>query len=75
MGFTEEGGRCGNVTTCLDHLKELGVTHVQLMPVADYATVNEKSPTLGSITGATTLKTICAWRATTPPTPRTAACA
>lgn len=47
MGFTEEGGRCGSVTTCLDHLKELGVTHVQLMPVADYATVNEKKPYAG----------------------------
>lgn len=46
-GFTDEGSRYGDVTTCLDHLKELGVTHVQLMPVADYATVNEKKPFAG----------------------------
>ncbi|MGN0633471.1 MAG: type I pullulanase [Oscillospiraceae bacterium] len=46
-GFTEEGTRCGSVRTCLDHLKELGITHVQLMPVADYATVNEKKPYAG----------------------------
>ena len=46
-GFTAEGTRCGKVTTCLDHLKELGITHVQLMPVADYATINEKDPFSG----------------------------
>lgn len=46
-GFTVEGTRCGNVTTCLDHLKELGITHVQLMPVFDYATVDEKKPFSG----------------------------
>lgn len=46
-GFAEEGTRCGGVKTCLDHLKELGVTHVQLMPVADYATVDEKKPFSG----------------------------
>lgn len=46
-GFTVEGTRYNGVTTCLDHLKELGVTHVQLMPVADYATVDEKKPFAG----------------------------
>ncbi|MBR1392869.1 MAG: type I pullulanase [Ruminococcus sp.] len=42
--FTEEGTRYHNVTTCLDHLKELGVTHVQLLPVFDYASVDESKP-------------------------------
>ena len=42
MAFTatgltdEEGNRIG-----IDHLVELGITHVHLLPVADYQTVNE----------------------------------
>ena len=46
-GFTVSGTKCGDVSTCLDHLKELGITHVQLMPVNDYATVDEKKPFSG----------------------------
>ena len=42
--FTEEGTRYHNVTTCLDHLKELGITHVQLLPVFDYASADESKP-------------------------------
>ena len=42
--FTKEGTRYHNVTTGLDHLKELGITHVQLLPVFDYATVDESKP-------------------------------
>ncbi len=30
--------------TCLAHLKELGVTHVQLMPVFDYDRLDEENP-------------------------------
>lgn len=45
--FAEEGTKCGDVSTCLDHLKELGVTHVQLMPVTKCATINEKAPFSG----------------------------
>lgn len=44
LAFTEEGTKYENVTTCLDHLKELGVTHVHLLPVFDYATVDESKP-------------------------------
>lgn len=44
LAFTRSGTRYLNVTTCLDHLKELGVTHVQLLPVFDYATVDESKP-------------------------------
>lgn len=29
--------------TCVDYLKKMGITHVQLMPIYDYATVNEAS--------------------------------
>ena len=42
--FTREGTRYHNITTGLDHLKELGITHVQLLPVFDYATVDESKP-------------------------------
>lgn len=34
-------GLHGRRPTCLAHMKHLGVTHVQLMPVYDYATVDE----------------------------------
>lgn len=44
LAFTQSGTRYMEVTTCLDHLKELGVTHVQLLPVFDYATVDESKP-------------------------------
>lgn len=44
LAFTQTGTRYMDVTTCLDHLKELGVTHVQLLPVFDYATVDESKP-------------------------------
>ena len=36
--------KCGGESTCLEHLKELGITHVQLLPVEDYATVDEAHP-------------------------------
>ncbi|WP_052851283.1 carbohydrate-binding module family 20 domain-containing protein [Streptomyces avicenniae] len=37
-GLTESGTRHEGVTTGIDHLKELGVTHVQLMPSYDFGT-------------------------------------
>lgn len=40
-GFAETGTRYDHVSTGLDHLKELGITHVHLMPVAENATVDE----------------------------------
>ena len=43
-GFTESRTRCGRSETCLDHLKELGITHVHLLPVEDFATVDESAP-------------------------------
>lgn len=37
-GMVEGGTACSGVATGLDHLKELGVTHVQLLPMYDFAT-------------------------------------
>ena len=43
LGFTETGTvNSEGLTTGLDHLKELGITHVQLMPVFDFATVDDQ---------------------------------
>ncbi len=43
LGLTETGTHTPNGTpTGLDHLKNLGVTHVQLMPVYDFGSVDER---------------------------------
>jgi len=45
LGFTEEDTKTKNgFTTGLAHLKELGITHVHLLPVSDYFTVDEEKP-------------------------------
>ena len=45
LGFVEEGttvdGKQGAAPTGIDYLKSLGVTHVQIMPVYDYGSVDE----------------------------------
>ncbi|MCH5172468.1 MAG: type I pullulanase [Erysipelotrichales bacterium] len=45
LGFVEEGTTYTEngvtVSTGFDHLKELGITHVQLMPIYDVASINE----------------------------------
>jgi type I pullulanase len=38
MGMVETGTTYSGVKTCIDHLKELGVTHVQILPFYDFAT-------------------------------------
>jgi len=38
MGMVESGSRYNGLKTGIDHLKDLGVTHVQLLPVYDFAT-------------------------------------
>ncbi|MDN3637385.1 alpha-amylase family glycosyl hydrolase [Simiduia curdlanivorans] len=38
LGMVQAGTKYNGVKTGIDHLKELGVTHVQLLPVYDYAT-------------------------------------
>lgn len=44
-GFTEEGTKIPgtDIKTGVDHLRELGITHVHLLPSYDYGSVNEKS--------------------------------
>ena len=42
LAFTETGTRTpGGQATCLDYLKELGITHLHLLPVYDYGSVDE----------------------------------
>lgn len=42
LGFTETGTTNGNGNkTGLDYIKDLGVTHVQILPTFDYASVDE----------------------------------
>ncbi|MCX7920502.1 MAG: type I pullulanase [Clostridia bacterium] len=42
--FTEEGTKGPKgVTTGIDHLKELGITHLHLLPSYDYASIDEKT--------------------------------
>ncbi len=42
LGFTEKGTKLpSGETTGIDHLKELGITHVHLLPIADFYTVDE----------------------------------
>ncbi len=45
LGLTETGTRNGEgLATGLDHIKELGVTHVHLLPSFDYHSVDESNP-------------------------------
>ncbi len=45
LAFTEQGTQGpGGFASGIDHLKELGVTHVHLLPVADFHTVDERQP-------------------------------
>ena len=46
LAFTEEGTTLngdGITKTGIDYLKELGVTHVQILPMYDYASVDERN--------------------------------
>ncbi|KFN03131.1 type I pullulanase [Bacillus clarus] len=45
MGLTEEGTKQGHGTlTALSHIKDLGVTHVELLPLHHFAGVDERNP-------------------------------
>ena len=45
LAFTEHGTLSPKgLTTGIDHLKELGITHVHLLPVNDFSTVDENAP-------------------------------
>lgn len=43
LGVVEENRKCQDEKTSLDHLKELGITHVHFMPIYDFLTVDENS--------------------------------
>lgn len=44
LAFTEEGTHTAHgIPTGLSHLKKLGITHVQLLPIFDYGSVDESS--------------------------------
>ncbi len=48
LGFIEEGTETASgLSTGLDHLKDLGITHVHLLPIFDFATVDEADPKSG----------------------------
>ncbi len=48
LAFTEKGlTNAAGVPVGIDYLVELGITHVHLLPVYDYATVNEADPDSG----------------------------
>jgi len=45
FGFIEENTKTSDfIKTGLDHLKELGITHVHLLPVNDFVTIDEEKP-------------------------------
>jgi pullulanase len=45
LAFTETGTKTPDgFSTGIDHLKELGITHVQLLPVYDFGSVDETKP-------------------------------
>ncbi len=45
LGFSEEGTQnSDHMKTGIDHLKELGITHVQLLPIYDYNCLDEAAP-------------------------------
>jgi pullulanase len=45
LGFTEEGTRSPEgLKTGIDHLVDMGITHVQLLPIFDFHTVDEAHP-------------------------------
>ena len=45
LAFTELKTKSGAVTTGISAIKDLGVTHVELLPIYDFASVDEAAPT------------------------------
>ena len=43
LGLIESGTAVKGIPTGLDHMKDLGITHVHLLPVFDFGSVNEES--------------------------------
>lgn len=47
LSFTEKGTNFHGYSTGIDHLKKLGISHVHLMPVSDFITVDESPDRFG----------------------------
>lgn len=45
LAFTELKTKSGGVSTGISAIKDLGVTHVELLPIYDFASVDEAAPT------------------------------
>ena len=45
LAFTELNTKSGGVSTGVSAIKDLGVTHVELLPIFDFASVDEAAPT------------------------------
>jgi pullulanase len=46
LALTEEGTKTGDgLTSGIDHLKELGITHLQILPMFDYGSIDERLTT------------------------------
>ena len=48
MAFTEEKTSLNGLSTGLSHLKEMGVTHVHLLPTFDFRSIDESRPELNT---------------------------
>lgn len=44
LGAAQKGTNYNEITTGMDHFAEIGVTHVHLLPITDYLTVDENKP-------------------------------
>lgn len=44
LGACQSGTNYNGIKTTLDHFEELGITHLHLLPITDYITVNELKP-------------------------------
>lgn len=47
LGLIQEGTNLSGLATGIDHLKDLGISHVHLMPVYDFISVDEESEHFG----------------------------
>lgn len=44
LGLAQEGTEYKGLSTGLDHISELGISHIHLLPITDYLTVDERKP-------------------------------
>lgn len=49
LGFTEAGTHFEGLSTGIDHLKELGISHVHLMPIFEFSTVDQNPDRFGDL--------------------------